>query len=288
MIAIILHPVAPDNLTLLEQELAADLEDIAALDNIPLPDGDFVLAAERARSRGVVGLRLLDRIQLRHIVIQLRLSLAALGRVHLRLVQLCLPRFDAAADGGELACGPGDGRDVLHVFGAFHADVDREDHSEAFEECACGFGVDGERTAGFELVEGDQFWVAAADDHDAGRRGDREVFLHRDVVADCFEVGLAGAAVEVADEDDELARVLGGRLVVELAKWHGRAVGGVDGDVVGGGEGRAVGTFVGDVFVLVGGVGAESCEPFVWVYHVDAVLCAVRAASLSIHCGKLG
>jgi hypothetical protein len=197
-----------------------------------------------------------------------------------------LSRFDAAADGGELVGGPGDGRDVFHVLGAFHADVDGEDHAEAFEERARRLGVDGEGAAGFQLVEGNQLRVAAADDDDARGRRDREVFLHRDVVADRFEVGLAGAAVEVADEDDELARVLGGRLVVEAAEGHGAAVGGVDGDVVGGCEGRAVGALVGDVFVLVGGVGAEACEPFVWVDYVDAVLCAVGAVGLSsLHCG---
>jgi hypothetical protein len=49
MVAVILHAMAPDDLALLEQELAADLEDVAALDHVPLADGDFVLAVERGR-----------------------------------------------------------------------------------------------------------------------------------------------------------------------------------------------------------------------------------------------
>ena len=286
MIAVVFHAMAPDNLALLEQEFTADLEDIAALDHIALADGDFVLAVERGRGHGVGGLLLLHRIQLRDIVVQSRLPLAALRGLHLRLVQLRLPRFDAFADSGQLIGCPGDGRDVFHVLRAFHSDVNGEDHSEAFEEGARGLGVDGERAACFQLVEGDQLRVAAADDDDARGRRDRKVFLHRDVVADCFEVGLTGAAVEVTDEDDELSRVLGCRLVVEAAEGHGAAVCGVYGDVVGGCEGRAVGALVGDVLVLVGGVVAEACEPFVWINHIDAVLCAIGAMGLSsFHCG---
>lgn len=281
--------MAPDDLALFEQELASDLEDVAAFNDVALADSQLVVAVERGRIHGVRGLLLLHRIQLRHIAVQSRLPLLALRGFHLRLVQFCLSGFDAAADGGELVGGPGDGRDVFHVLGAFHSNVNGKHHPKAFEERARRLGVDGEGAAGLQLVEGDQLWMAAADNDDARGRRDREVFLHRDVVADRFEVRLAGAAVEVSDEDDELSGVLRRRLVVEATERHGGAVRGEDGDVVGGCESCPVWALVRNVLVLVGRVISEAREPFVWVDHVDAVLCAVRAVGLSsFHCGKPG
>lgn len=266
MVTVVLHAMTPHHLALLEQELSSDLEDVSAFDDIPLADRQFILAAKRARRNRASGLRLLHRFQLRDVVVQFRLSSSPLRGFKLTLIKLRLSCFNAFADRGDLPSGPGDGRDVFHVFGTFHADVQRHDHAEALEERAAGLGVDGERTAGFELVEGDQLWVAASDDDDAGGDWNGEVLLHGDVVTDGFEVGLTSTTIKMANEDYELASVRGGSLVVELAEGHGRAVGGVYGDVVGGGESSAVGALVCYGVVLV--IGAESCKPLFRIHHV--------------------
>lgn len=206
MIPIILHAMTPHHLTLIEEELPSNLENVPTLDDIPLSDRQIILppasiphGARTHRPRLIPRLHI---VHLRRLAIQLGLPSPPLRGFQLQFVQLRLPQLDAVADCGDLPRGPGDGGDFFHVLRSLGADVHAEDHAEALEEGAAGLGVDGEGTACFQLVERDEFGVAAADDENGGRRWDREVFLHRDVVADRFEVGLTRAAVEVADEDD--------------------------------------------------------------------------------------
>ena len=82
---------------------------------------------------------------------------------------------------------------------------------------------------------------------------------------------MTGAAVEVADEDDELALVGGGGGVEEGAVGDGFVLSVVDWDVVGCGEGCSVGAVVGDCPGDVV-VGVEACEPVVGGHDFESVV----------------
>lgn len=151
-----------------------------------------------------------------------------------------------------------------HVLGPLGPNIKVDGHTQLLEQLPRRVGEDGERAAGELLVLRDQIRRAAADDEDGRRDGDAEVVLLGDGGGEGLQVGLAGAAVEVADEEDELPLVQGVGRVVKGAEGLGRAVRLVDGEVVDGGEGGAVRAVVrgGDGEVRIR---AEAREPIVGV-----------------------
>jgi len=195
MVTVISHSVAPDNLSILEQELAASLHEITSSENISF-----------ANSLGI--------------------SQAAMYR-------------------SDLISEPAWGADIVHVFRPSAADVDCKTHAEFLEERTRRVGVDRKGTSSLGLVMSDEVRLAATNDNDVGRRRQREVIAHRDSAGEGFEVGLAGSAIEVSNENDQLAGMKCIRRLVQIAKLAAAAKGIIYHDLLHSSKRRAIGTFIG-------------------------------------------
>lgn len=148
-----------------------------------------------------------------------------------------------------------------HVVWFAHTEVEIGAHPEAFEEGAGWIRVDGEGAVGELSVMRDDVWLAAADYYDVGCDGDVVVVLLGYALRQGLDVGGTCRAVEVADEDDELAFVAIVFRVVQVAEFDCLALAVVDGEVLDCGEGGAVGEGVGVDIRVVAIVALDSVRP---------------------------
>ena len=88
----------------------------------------------------------------------------------------------------------------MHVVRPGFAKVEGACHAELGVELFCGVGVDGERTGSCGGIEGDEIWLAAADDNEGGGCREGIERFGGDGGAKTAEVFLAVLFMDISNE----------------------------------------------------------------------------------------
>ena len=180
-----------------------------------------------------------------------------------------------------LTSDPSKRRNVLHVIWSRSPNVQADLHAQLLKELSGRIGKDGEGAVVREgLVVLDDVRLAAADHDNARRCRDAEVLAHRYAICQRFEVSLAGAAIEVPDEYDELALMWCGVGIIKRSERPGCSFRIVDRNFVDGSESCAVRALVRVVHGEVG-VGTEACKPLLCIYFSGWRTISARRRSTS-------